>query len=85
MDLDVNNLFEVMKCYEEVGRPGAIRSVDVMHGVVRWANCPVGDFNWSTGKESYPSLAFQCITDIDRTILGVFDPQCKTSIRGLVG
>ena len=40
-----------------------------------WANCPAGDFNWSKGKESYPLLAFQCITDIDRKILGVFGPQ----------
>jgi hypothetical protein len=47
--------------------------VDVVH--VHWANCPAGDFNRSKGKESYPSLAFQCITDIDRKILGVFGPQ----------
>jgi hypothetical protein len=62
-----------MKHYEEVGLPGAVGSVDVVQ--VRWANCPVGDFNRSKGEESYPSLAFQCITDIDRKILGVFGPQ----------
>ena len=53
-----------MEYYEEVGLPGAVGSVDVVH--VRWANCPAGDFNRSKGKESYPSLAFQCITDLDR-------------------
>jgi hypothetical protein len=67
------DLFEVMKRYEEVGLPGAVGSVDVVQ--VRWANCPSGDFNRSKGKESYPLLAFQCITDIDRKILGVFGPQ----------
>ncbi len=67
------NLFEDMKRYEEVGLPGAIGLVDVVH--VRWANCPAGDFNRSKGKESYPSLVFQCITDINRKILGVFGPQ----------
>ena len=42
---------------------------------MKWSNCPGGDFNWSKGKESYPSLAFECVTDIDRRILGVFGPQ----------
>ena len=42
---------------------------------VKRANCPAGDFNCSKGKESYPSLAFECITDFDRRILGVFGPQ----------
>jgi hypothetical protein len=68
-----SDLFEDMKRYEEVGLPDAIKSVDVVH--VRWANCPDGDFNQSKGKEFYPLLAFQCITDIDREILGVFGPQ----------
>jgi hypothetical protein len=62
-----------MKKYDEVGLPGAVGSVDVVH--VRWANCPAGDYNRAKGKESYPSLAFQCISDIDRKILGVFGPQ----------
>ncbi len=62
-----------MKRYEQVGLPGAMGSVNVVH--VKLSNCPVGDFNWSKGKESYPSLAFECITDIDRCILGVFGPQ----------
>jgi hypothetical protein len=46
-----------MKQYEEVGLPGAIGSIDVVH--VKWLNCPGGNFNWSKGKESYPSLAFE--------------------------
>ena len=62
-----------MKRYEEVGLPGAIGSIDVVH--VKWSNCPAGNFNRSKGKESYPSLAFECVTDLDRRILGVFGPQ----------
>ncbi len=62
-----------MPRYKEEGLPGVAGSVDVVH--VKWANCPAGDFNCSKGKDSYPSLAFECITDYDRHILGVFGPQ----------
>jgi hypothetical protein len=41
-------LAQTMKHYEEVGVPGAIGSVDVVH--VKWSNCPAVDFIWSTGK-----------------------------------
>ncbi len=37
------DLSQVMKRYEEVGLPGAVGSVDVVH--VRWANCPAGNYN----------------------------------------
>jgi hypothetical protein len=63
----------IMRRYKEEGLPGVTGSVDVVH--VKWANCPAGDFNCSKGKDSYPSLAFECITDYDRRILGVFGPQ----------
>ena len=66
-------LQQIMRRYEEVGLPGAAGSLDVVH--VKRANCPAGDYNRSKGKESYPSLAFECITDFDRRILGVFGPQ----------
>ena len=66
-------LQQTMRRYEELGLPGAAGSVDVVH--VKRANCPAGDYNRSKGKESYPSLAFECITDFDRRILGVFGPQ----------
>jgi hypothetical protein len=66
-------LAETMKRYEQVSLSGAMGSVDVVH--VKWSNCPAGYFNRSKGKESYPSLAFECIADIDRRILGVFGPQ----------
>ncbi len=66
-------LAETMKRYEQVGLPGTMGSVNVGH--VKWSNCPAGYFNRLKGKESYPSLAFVCITGIDCCILGVFGPQ----------
>jgi hypothetical protein len=50
--------------------------MDVVH--VKWSNCPAGDFNRAKGKEGYPTLAFQCITDFNRRILGVYGPQFGT-------
>ena len=67
-------LRQIMRLNEEEGLPGAAGSVDVVH--VKRANCPAaGDYNRSKDKESYPSLAFECITDFDHHILGVFGPQ----------
>ena len=63
----------VMQRYEEMGLPGAMGSVDVVH--VKWSNCPAGDFNRAKGKQSYPSLAFECITYFDRRICHVHGPQ----------
>ena len=59
-----------MKCYEEIGLPGAMGLVDVVH--VKWCNCPSSDFNHAKGKESYPSLAFECISDFNRCICSVY-------------
>ena len=66
----------VMKRYEEMGIPGAMGSIDVVH--VKWSNCPAGDFNHAKGKQSYPSLAFECISDFDRRICHVHGPQFGT-------
>ena len=60
---DELELQAVMKRYEEMGIPGAMGSVDVVH--IKWSNCPAGDFNRAKGKQSYPSLAFECISDFD--------------------
>jgi hypothetical protein len=63
----------VSRWYEQVGLPGCMGSVDVVH--VKWLNCPLRDYNRAKGKESYPSLAFECISDYDRRICGVYGPQ----------
>jgi hypothetical protein len=73
MPRTLDELASMMRHYEEVGLPGVARSVDAVH--VKWSNCPVGDYNCSKGKELFPSVAFECITDFDRHILGVCGPQ----------
>lgn len=70
---DEEQLRRVMKRYEEMGLPGAMGSVDVVH--VKWSKCPAGDYNRAKGKESYPSLGFECISDFDRRICSVYGPQ----------
>lgn len=71
-----DQLQEVMERYRDVGLPGAMGSIDVVH--CKWSKCPAGDFNRAKGKEGYPTLAFQCISDFDRRINGVFGPQWGT-------
>ena len=63
-----NELDRISCFYDHVG-PGCCGSMDVVH--VKWANCPSGDFNRAKGKEGFPSLGFQCITDMNRRILTV--------------
>ncbi len=70
---------EVMGRYRDVGLPGAMGSVDVVH--CKWGKCPAGDFNCAKGKEGYPTLAFQCISDFDRRINGIFGPQSEYEIN----
>jgi hypothetical protein len=43
--------------YEVMGLPGAMGSTDCVH--VKWDRCPVSLSNLCTGKEGYPTLAFQ--------------------------
>ena len=62
--------------YEHDGLPGCFGSVDVVH--VKWSNCPSGDYNRAKGKESYPSLGFQCITDYNRRIMAIYGPHFGT-------
>jgi hypothetical protein len=65
-----------MARYHDVGLPGAMGSVDVVH--CKQSRCPKGDFNCAKGKEGYPTLAFQCISDFDCRIIGLFGPQWGT-------
>ena len=40
---NAGELKEVMRSFEEMGLPGEMGSVDVVH--VKWSNCPAGDYN----------------------------------------
>jgi len=73
---NVAALKHTMNSYESVGLPGACGSIDVVH--IKWSACPAGDHNRAKGKEGYPTVAFQCITDYNRRFLGIFGPQFGT-------
>ena len=42
---------------------------------MKWSNCPTGDHNRAKGKEGYPTLGFQCITDFNRRVMAIYGPQ----------
>lgn len=73
---NIAELNRITRCYEACGLPGACGSMDVVH--IKWSACPTGDLNRAKGKEGYPTVAFQCITDFNRRILGVYGPQFGT-------
>jgi hypothetical protein len=50
--------------------------MDIVH--IKWSCCPAGDYNRANGKEGYPSIAFQCITDYNRCFLSIYGPQFGT-------
>ena len=45
---------------------------------MKWSNCPAGDYNRCKGKESYPTLAFEAVTDHNRRIMGISSVQFGT-------
>jgi len=69
--------FTELKCvnrdYNAAGLTGCVGSRDVVH--VKWSNCPTGDHNRAKGKEGYPTLGFQCITDFNRRVMAIYGPQ----------
>ncbi len=66
---NVVELHRTSKCYKEVGLPGCCGSMDIVH--IKWSSCPTGDHNRAKGKADYPTLAFQCITDYNRRVIGI--------------
>jgi hypothetical protein len=48
-----------------------------LHGCCLCAvvSVPLGDLNRAKGKESFPSLALECVTDFNWRIMGVCGPQ----------
>ena len=57
-------LQEVQEVYGQFGFPGACGSMDVTH--VPLGKCPEGLKVLATGKEKFPTLAFQCICTPNR-------------------
>ena len=69
---NVGEMNRLERDYREVGLPGACGSVDVVH--IKWGCCPTGDINRAKGKEGYPTFAYQCITNFNRQIIGIYGP-----------
>lgn len=61
-----DELEDVMKLYRAAGFPGCAGSVDVVH--IRHDMSPFNLKNVNTGKEGYPSLAFEVIADHTRRV-----------------
>jgi hypothetical protein len=70
MPKNITELNRVSSCHGVAGLPGCCGSIDVVH--VKWVNCPTGDFNRAKGKETFPSLGFECITDFNRRVLSIY-------------
>ncbi|CAN0410174.1 unnamed protein product, partial [Pylaiella littoralis] len=60
---------EVMDCYRKLGFTGAIGSTDVTH--VGWGMCPFTLGRSFTGKEGFPTLAFEVTVDHAGRAIGV--------------
>lgn len=63
------NLKKVMEIYSRLGFPGCVGSIDATH--LKWSMCPKTLSNICTGKESFPSLAYQVVVDHSRRILHI--------------
>jgi hypothetical protein len=73
---NVTELQRINKYYNDVGLPGCCGLMDVVH--VKWSSCPTEDHNRAKGKAGYPTLAFQCITDCNRRVIGIYGPNFGT-------
>ncbi len=67
---NITELQRINKYYNDVGLPGCCGLMDVMH--VKWLSRPTGDHNRVKGKAGYPTLTFQCITDFNRRVIGIY-------------
>ena len=73
MPTAITELNPVSKFFGDVGLPVYCGSIDVVH--VKWSSCPAGGFNHAKGKETFPSLGFQCITNFNGKILTIYVPR----------
>ncbi len=69
---NLTELSRVNLFYNAASLPGCIGCMDAVHA--KWANCPTSDYIHANGKEGFPSLAFECITDYNCRVLGVYGP-----------
>lgn len=65
-DPTLENIRDAEEVYRKLGFPGCIGSIDCTH--FEWKKCPQYLQNLCTGKEGYPTLAFQTVVDHGRRI-----------------
>ena len=70
---NLTELKRVNEDYNAAGLPGCVGSMDVVY--VKWSHCPTGNHNCAKGKEGYPTLVFQCITDFNWRVMAIYGPQ----------
>jgi hypothetical protein len=70
---NITEMQHISRHYNAAGLPGCVGSMDLVH--VKWASCPTGDHNRAKGKEGYPTLAFQCLTDFNQRVMAIYGPQ----------
>ena len=63
------DLKKVMNIYAKLGFPGCIGSIDATH--LKWSMCPKSLSNICSGKESFPSIAYQVVVDHSRRVLHI--------------
>jgi len=61
------DLKKVMNDYDDLGFTGAMGSTDVTH--VHWQGAPFSQRRSYTGKEGYPTLAYECTVDHSGRVL----------------
>ena len=76
----VEGIKQIMDDYERQLLPGCVGSIDVVH--CKWSACPAGDKVRAKGKEKFPTVAFEVVTNNNREILGVASPQFGTRNDG---
>ena len=72
----MQELLSTMNHYQDLLLPSAAGSIDVFH--LKWSNCPAEDYNFCKGKEQYPTLAFEVVTNNKCEILRVAPIQFGT-------
>lgn len=51
----------IMSIFEKVGFPGCMGSMDVVH--IAWDRCPAAWSSSFTGKEGFPTVAYEVVVD----------------------
>ncbi|CAM9166866.1 unnamed protein product, partial [Discosporangium mesarthrocarpum] len=66
---DVTQTLGFTDTFSKLGLPGAVGSTDVTH--IRWDNAGASHATYYTGKEGYPSMAYQVTADHSGCALAV--------------